>query len=115
MRPSYTQLNGYAFVDDNNASARVIETKDESLYVYIEKIIISIYKAAEGSGGILEFMDAVGNTFYRTNVDGVRDLSLDFGIEGIKISKTSGIHVLLSGADVQASASIMITGHIAID
>jgi len=115
MATAYTQLNGYAFVDDDNASARVIETKDLNLYFYVEKIVVSVYKAAEGSGGILEFADAVGTVFYRTNVDGVRDLPLDFGMEGIKVGKTSGIHVLLSGADKQASVAVLMTGHLAVD
>jgi len=93
-RSQYYQLNGHTILTNDDASENIIpkltdqtnavrtlisnhmkQTKD--FYLYLEKGKISVYKAAEGSGGILELTDTNGEIIDRINVDGVKDIVFD--------------------------------------
>lgn len=130
----YYILNGRAILTNDDASDNVIPelsghtqtvrdlisqhmSQTKNFYLYLEKGKISVYKAAEGSGGILELADTNGGVFDRINVDGVKDILLDYGTEGLKVSTDTdiGIQALVTGATTQASVSVALIGHLALD
>lgn len=113
----YVQLANVAVITHDDASVDIIPNPEQGLYLYVEKAIISVYEAAIGGGGILELLDTDGDPFYRLNVDGVKDLLLDFGAEGVKVGSVInlGLQAMLSGADTQASVSLAITAHLDVD
>jgi len=110
----YHQLGGHAILDDNTMSNTIIANPRQNMYSYVEIIDLSVYEAAEGGGGILEIADTNGNVFRRYNTDGVKDIYVNYGKKGIKLSddKDVGVQVLLSGALTQASVSIAIRIHL---
>ncbi len=110
-----TQFSGYASVSGGSAEATLITTNDKSLFSYIERFHFSVYDAADGEGGVLELLDENGTVLWRTNVDGIKDVPLDFGEYGMKVGKISSIHALVTGANTQAKIWIGITGHLEVD
>ena len=113
----YTQLNGCNILTHDNAADDIIPNPKQNLYLYIEKLIVSVYEASVGGEGILEISDTKGNVFWRLNVDGVKDFELDFGSWGKKVSNdiNVGMQAMLSGANTQASVSIAVMAHLDID
>ena len=113
----YTQLIGVKILDHDNASSIIIPDPKQDLYLYVEKIVLSVYEAAVGGEGVLEILDTEGVPFWRINVDGVKDFELDFGSKGKKISTATdiGVQAMLSGANTQASVSIAIMAHLDVD
>ena len=113
----YTQLSGTAILTHDNAAGNIIPNPKQNLYLYIEKLVISVYEAAIGGDGVLEISDTSGNVFWRLNVDGVKDFELDFGTWGKKVSEdiNVGMQAMLSGAGTQASVSIAIMAHLYIN
>ena len=110
----YPQWRCSSFADNDNASLELQSSPGEDQYVHIEKMNISIYQAAKGGGGKLRLQDTDGTIIYPLiNVDGVKDISLDFGEEpGLQIGPDAGIQAILYGAkDGQASVSITANGH----
>ena len=82
-------------------------------YIYIERLVVSVYEAAEGGGGIVEILDTGGGVVWRVNADGVKDFALNFGEDGLRVGPDVGIIATVSGAQTkQASASVSLTGHI---
>ena len=111
--PWYTAVGT---VTEDDASLELVAAGAvTNLYRYIEKLSFSVYKAAIGGGGILEIRDTDGNIFWTINVDAVKDIHLDWGEEGVKVSnvKNLGLEAVLSGAGTQASVSIGVSGHLA--
>ena len=113
----YHQLGATAILSNDDASVDVIPNPEQGMYLYVEKMNVSVYESAIGGGGILELVDTDGDVFYRTNVDGIKDLFLDFGREGIRVGviRDLGLQGILSGADTQASVSLAIVAHLDVD
>lgn len=111
----HTQINAHAIVTDDDASADLFEANSDGQYLYLDNAIISVYKASDGAGGILEFLDTDGVVIHRMNADGVKDVFMPIGNEGLRIGQNTGIQILVSGADMQASVSVIATGHYNID
>ena len=110
----YPQANGIGTVTEDEASITLIPDTKNELYLYVERIGISVYRAAIGGGGILQIKESDGDAIIWTvNVDGIKDVSIDWGDEGAKASNNqgTGLIAVLSGADTQASVSIGITAH----
>jgi len=95
-------------------SSTIISNPEQDMYTYVEMIDLSVYQAAEGGGGLMEITDTNGNVFRRYNVDGIKDIFVDYGKKGMKISddKDVGVQVLLSGATTQASVSVAVRIHL---
>ena len=115
----YLQHNAKGIVEEDNASLQIIpilhgtrQTKYD-LYLYIEKIHFSVYKAAIGGGGICTLQTNAGTHVWTINVDGVKDFTIDWGEEGVKVGTEMdpGLQAVVSGADTQASVSVGITAH----
>ena len=87
---------------------------DETHY-RIKSMVVSVYKAAQGEGGILEFLDGVGNSAWTIGVDSTFCLPIDFGERGLYVGKNTSVHAVVSGADNQASVWLQVTGYLSVD
>jgi len=114
-RAKYTEVTGTGIVEEDAASLEIVspDTGTTDVYLYIEKMYFSVFKAAAGGGGILEIKDTDGEVFFTVNVDAIKDVPFDFGEEGIRISDTKnvGLQAVVSGAATQASASVAVICH----
>ena len=113
-RYEYAQVNAAGIVNNDEAGAvDLVENPGTGQYIYIEKLTVSVYEAAEGGGGIVEILDTGGGVVWRVNADGIKDVALTFGEEGLRVGPGVGIQATVSGAQTkQASASVSLTGHI---
>lgn len=109
----YPQWTCAGNVDNDNAEFTIQDRPGEDQYVHIEKLDVSIYKAAQGSAGKLRLQDNLGETIHTINVDGVKDISFDFGEDpGLKIGPDKAVQAILYGAGGdQAAVSIIANGH----
>jgi len=112
----YPRVSKTGIVDNENASLQIIssESKHATLYLYIERLNFSVYKAAVGGGGICTVQTDDGTHIWTVDVDTARDIpSVDFGEFGYKVhdDENVGVQAVLSGADTQASVSVGIVGH----
>ncbi len=87
----------------------------DDMYYRIKSMVISVYKAAQGEGGILEILDGDGNSAWTVPVDSVYCLPIDFGAKGLYVGKNTSVHAVVSGAENQASIWLQVTGYLAID
>lgn len=111
----YLERTGRGIVDHANASLEIIpELTSELPYLYLRTLMISVFKAAIGGGGILEVKTIDnGTVIWSINVDSTKDLSFPWGSEGTKVSdvKYDGLYAVVSGADTQASVSVGMVVH----
>lgn len=115
----YPQINAIGQVTEDAASLELIPNKhgprevSYDLYLYIERIHLSVYRAAIGGAGICELKTIDGDVVYTINVDGVKDINIDWGDEGVKVSDTKdpGLQAVVSGGGTQGSVSIGIAAH----
>ncbi|TAL13928.1 hypothetical protein EPN95_04545 [Patescibacteria group bacterium] len=113
-RYEYPQINAAGQATNEGASVDLVSNPGSTMFVYIEKLDLSVFKAASGGGGIAEVKDTDGNVIYTISVDGVKDIPLDFGEEGLKVGPGVGIQLAVSGAQSeQASVSAALSGHLA--
>lgn len=109
----YQQISATGQVTNAEASLEIVSNPGSDIYLSIEKVNFSVFEAAIGGGGICELKDTDGNVLYTFNVDGVKDIPLDWGDEGLEIGPGKGLQFVVSGADTkQASVSIAIHAHI---
>src|SRR3990167_2669790 len=97
-RYEYPQVSVSGQATNEDASVDLVSNPGSTMFVYIEKLDLSVFKASSGGGGIAEIKDTDGNVIYTINTDGVKDISLDFGEEGLKIGPNLGIQLAVSGA-----------------
>lgn len=114
-RYEYSQVNKTGIVDnDTDAHIDLVANPGSTMFVYIERLSLSVFVAAAGGGGIAEVRDTDGNIIKTINVDGVKDVVFDWGDEGLKVGPNVGIQVSVSGAQTkQASVSVALAGHLA--
>ena len=111
-RYEYKQVNASAQVTNEAAAADLITNPGSVTYICVERVVFSVYEAAIGGGGICELKDTDGNVIYTINADGVKDVTFDFGDEGLKKGPNVGLKAQVSGAATkQASVSIAVSGH----
>lgn len=109
----YTQKNNSGIVDNDTASFELISNPGSVTYVMIERLVCSVVEAAQGGGGICEIKDTIGDVIYSFNVDGIKDISFDFGDEGRRVGPNSSVSAVVSGAgSKQAKVSVAIAAHI---
>lgn len=112
-RYEYPQVNVAGQVTNTDASLDLVTNPGTDMFVCIERLSLSVFVAASGGGGIAEVRDTDGNIIKTINVDGVKDISFDWGDEGLKIGPNVGIQVSVSGGQTkQASVSIGLAGHL---
>ena len=110
--------NAFGEVNEDAASLEIIApstTKPWSThYLYIDKIMFSVHKAAVGGAGICE-VKAVedGDVIWTIDASTVKDVIIDFGDAGVRASEDlgDGIQAVVSGGGVQASVSVGIEAH----
>jgi len=110
-----SDVTGTAELTHDDASKTIIEACADDLYYRITHLNVSVYKAAQGEGGILEILDTDGGRIWSMSVDTVYNKSFDFGRKGLNIGKNVGIEVVVSGAQTQASCWIHVKGHLDLD
>lgn len=112
----FTQIHAYGEVTNDDASLELVTAAQVAgdHYLYIEKLHLSVYEPAIGSGGIVRVRDTLGNPVCTINVDGVKDFSLDFGEYGLRLANANvGLQVVVSGGQTkQASVSVILKAHI---
>ena len=108
----YPRVNAVGQITNDSATLDLVPAVGADLYLFAERIVFSVYEASEGGGGICEVKDTDGDVIYTISVDGIKDITLDFGEEGIEVGKGVGLQAVLSGGVVkQASVSIAYRGH----
>jgi hypothetical protein len=112
-RYEYPQVSSYGQVTNDSNALELVSSPGTTLILYIERITISVFEAAVGGGGILEIKELdSGDVIYTINVDGIKDLTLDWGQEGMQLAVSNGVQVVVSGAQTkQASVSLAFKGH----
>jgi len=108
--------NASGIVEEEDASLQLIDATNKhaaGLYLYIEKINISVYKAAVGGNGLLTIQTDDAEWAWHTNVDGIKDFAVDWSEAGVKLGTLTnpGLQAFVSGAGTQASVSVGITAH----
>jgi len=108
--------NASGIVEEDNASLQLIDATNKhaaGLYLYIEKIIVSVYKAAVGGNGLLTIQTDDAEWVWYINVDGIKDFDAEWGEAGVRIGTITnpGLQAFVSGAATQASVSVGITAH----
>ena len=111
-------VNTTEIVSEESASLEIIApvtTRPWSThYLYIDKLMFSVFKAATGGAGICEIKSALdGEVIWTVDVSTVKDFVFDWGEAGLRSSTTTGegIQVVVSGGGTQASVSVGIEAH----
>lgn len=101
-------------VDNSSGSATLVEAPGPTLYLWIERLNISVSKAATGGGGEVIVQTTAGTVIYRVNADGVKDVPLNWGDEGLRVGPGVGLQAVTANAQGnQATASVAVSGHLA--
>lgn len=108
--------NASGIVKEESASLQLIDATNKhaaGLFLYIEKINISVYVAAVGGAGLLTIQTDDAEWVWHTDTDSVKDFAINWGEAGVKIGTLTnpGLQAFVSGADTQASVSVGITAH----
>ena len=108
--------NASGIVTEEAACLQLIDATNKhaaGLYLYIEKINISVYVAAVGGAGLLTIQTDDAAWAWTMDTDSVKDFPIDWGEAGVKIGTLTnpGLQAFVSGADTQASVSVGITAH----
>jgi len=98
-----------------DTSAVVHKACTDDLYFRVKKMELTVYKAAQGGGGILQILDTNGVEIWAMPVDSVYNYTFEFGKKGLSIGQNVGVQVLLSGATEQASIWLCVIGHLTTD
>lgn len=113
-RYEYGQVSVAEDVSNSEASVDLVSDPGDTVYLYLEKLNISVYRAATGGGGIIRVQDTDGGVIWTASADGVKDILLDWGTEGLKLGPGLGLQVIVANAQgEQASASVGVKGHLA--
>jgi len=113
-RYEYPQVNGYANLTNEAASADLISNPGTGIYLYLERGNLSVHKMAADIGGKCELKDTNGNVIFTIDTDSLRDVPLNFGDEGIKLGPEVGLQAVVSGGGIeQASVAVALSGHLA--
>jgi len=108
----YPAINVTGIVDNNNASLDIVSALGSGMYIRLKKVSFSVVEPAIGGGGICQLKDTEGINIYKFNVDGVKDITLDFGLVGYEISINKGLQfVVAEGATKQATVQIALSGY----
>ena len=107
----YPRIDLTGIVDNDNNASLDIYTAVEGMYLWIDKINMSVFEAAIGSGGVLELKTTEGTSIYKWNVDAVKDVPVLEFSHGYEVGPNIGVQMVLSGAATkQASCSLLISG-----
>ncbi len=114
MRVDYPQKNGSGEVTNASGQVELVaDTPGSVMYLFMEKLTISVYKAATGGGGTVQVKETDGTVIWETDADTPKDFSLDWGSDGLLIGQDSGIQVITANASTaQASAWVGFKGHL---
>lgn len=107
-------VTGIAELSNESASVQLVAQPGSTLYLFLERLDISVSKAATGGGGEIIVKNSTGDTVWRVNADGVKDVSLNWGEEGVRTGPGEGLVAVTANAQGnQAQASVAFVGHLA--
>lgn len=104
-----------AKLTDSEISANMAPDATDEMYMYVDRIELSIFKAASSLDGILEVLDSNGDWVWTFNVGAVKDVTREFGNDGLRVGRSTGLQALLSGASTQASVSLAVVYHLDVE
>lgn len=118
----YPEVRVYGQLTNDSAVVDIIAGSESYLsgsttqatmqYLCVEKLTYSVHKPAKDGGGKWRFQDAEGNYFWETDVNGVKEISLDFGEDGMPWPFDTRIQTIVHGAaGDQASLWFSLVGH----
>ena len=111
-RHQYQQVNAVGDVTNSSAQIDLASNPGSATYLNVERLVISVYKAASGGGGYVRVQDTVGNPVFTVPADGVGVYPMDWGDEGFQVGPDIGLQAIVAGAATeQASASVAFAGH----
>lgn|SRR3990167_3061030 len=111
-RHAYQQVNAVGDVTNSSAQIDLVTTPGDVTYINVERLVVSVYKAASGGGGYIQIKDTGGNPVFTVPADGVGVYPMDWGDEGFQIGPDLGLQAITAGAATeQASASVAFAGH----
>jgi hypothetical protein len=116
QRYLYPQIIAWGLLTNDSPELTIVLGSDDEItyqYLRVERINFSIYQAAKGGGGKLRFQDQDGSIFWEADVNGVKDISMDFGQEGMPWRFKEDIKALVCNAITeQAKLWLHVEGHI---
>ena len=105
------QINVTGQVTNDAGSNLIVPAPGSGMYVHIESINISVFRASTG-GGIVRIQDTDGGVIWTMNTDGVKDIKLEFGQSGYLVGENLGVQAVVGDSNgEQASVSISVVGH----
>jgi len=113
----YPQVIAYAHLDNEDPELTIVEGSDDGIttqWLRVENMALSVDEAAKGGGGKLRIYGegSTASTFWEFDVNGVKDITLNFGQEGIPYPFKSDVKAILYGAqEEQASVYFGFYGH----
>ena len=109
------EFTASTILTDDDVSSALIPAATDDMYLYIDRIEVAVYVASAESTGILELLDSTGNWAWRMSVGAIKERSFEFGNDGLRVGKTTGLQALLSGAATQASVSLAVVWHLDVE
>ena len=104
-------LTNMVHLHHDDAEQDLFDLCADNMNYRVKTMVVSVYKAAEGEGGILEILDGDGNSAWTISVDSAFCLPIDFGAKGLLVGKNTSVHAVLSGAETQASVWLHVVSH----
>ncbi len=104
-------FTSYVNLHHDDAEQDLFDLCADNMNYRIKSMVLSVYKAAEGEGGILEILDKDGNSAWTISVDTAFCLPIDFGAKGLLVGQNTSVHVVVSGAETQASVWLHVVAH----
>jgi len=111
-RYEYPQVSVVGEVTNELAQLVLLTDTSTTMHLHIEQLAVSVYEPATGGGGKFRLQDENGDVIWTTNADGVKDLTLDFGEEGLKRESVNLQAVVYGAGTKQASVSVLVKGHL---
>ena len=115
-RNYFIPIEGIGYIEEEDASAELcsLPVYDPDMYFYLEKLNFSVSVASIGGDGVCEIRDTRGNVVWSINTDVVKDVTLNFNDDGVKLKNQpiEGLNASVSGADTQASVSVAVVAHL---
>lgn len=118
----YPKVLAYGELTNDNPEMTIVRESTTILpaevyvqYLRVDNISLSVYQAAKGGGGKLRFFDqaTTQSSLWEIDVNGVKDINLPFGEEGVPWPFERDIKAILHGAGVeQARVWLSVEGHI---
>lgn len=108
----FPPINEVGIVSNDEGSIDIVLAPGNGQRIFIQKVTFSVVEPAIGGGGICQLRDTDGNDIYKFNVDGVKDIPLNFGHAGLQVGLNLGLQfVVNSAATKNATVQVALSGY----